>query len=238
MSPTRPIALPVALPLAAALLLVLALPAFWPGYLSRIDAADRPTHLHALLGTAWLLLLIAQPALVARGRLALHRRLGPPAALLGAGFVLSGVLVSHAHVARLTPAQLDAAPGFLYLALAMTLLHASALALALAWRRVPALHARYMACTLLALLDPVLARLLGHYGPALPADWMYAAPAYTLIGLCLWWLWRTLPARSPGRRGFGTYGLAVTAVLLAQNAVASTAAWRHFAQAFRALPIG
>jgi hypothetical protein len=86
---------PTRLALSAAVLLGLAFFAFWPQYLSRLPAAHAVTHWHALFGTAWLLFLIGQPLLIRAGKIRLHRALGRSACVVGAAFVVSGVLLSH-----------------------------------------------------------------------------------------------------------------------------------------------
>ncbi|MGI8424592.1 MAG: hypothetical protein ACR2NO_10890 [Chloroflexota bacterium] len=51
--------------------------AFWPLYFSRPFAAVDPyTHFHALTGSLWFVLLIAQPLSIRYRRLALHRGVG------------------------------------------------------------------------------------------------------------------------------------------------------------------
>jgi O-antigen/teichoic acid export membrane protein len=86
-------------------LLLLAVPAFWPLYLSKGWAAvDRYTHAHAALGTLWMLFLIVQPALVLRHHRRAHRLAGRAALLVALGFVASGVLLTHYRVSRMTEA--------------------------------------------------------------------------------------------------------------------------------------
>jgi hypothetical protein len=51
------------LALAALTMIVLSVFAFWPQYLSTIRTAESYTHVHAVLGTCWLLLLVVQPLL-------------------------------------------------------------------------------------------------------------------------------------------------------------------------------
>ena len=48
-------------------MLLVALVAFWPSYLSQLGANGAYTHLHAILATLWILLLIAQPTLAIQG---------------------------------------------------------------------------------------------------------------------------------------------------------------------------
>lgn len=229
--------MPIRLSFGALLLLTLSAVAFWPAYLSKMGAAESYTHAHAALGTAWLVLLAAQPLLIHAGLRAQHRHLGRAGVVVGIAFVVSGVLVAHRSVARMTAEQFAREGAFVYLPLAMAVVFAAALALALRWRSSPAVHARFMACTALPLLDPLLARILYHYGPPLPADPMYQVPAFLLAGLLLLRLGQSLPATAPGGRAFRWFALGVVAALLGFFVVPQTAAWHAFAAWFRVLPM-
>jgi hypothetical protein len=227
----------VRLAVAAGLLLALSPLAFWPPYLSRWRAADATMHVHAALGAGWLLLLIAQPLLVRARRLAAHRRSGRLACIVGAAFVVSGVLLAHRGVARMDAAQFVRDGYSLYLPLAMAALFAAALGLGYAWRAVPAVHARFMACTALPLLDPLLARIQFFHLPPWPADFLYQVPAFLLAGGVLVALAWSLPAALPGRSAFRGFAVAGIATLLAYFAAPYSATWLAFAAWFRALPL-
>lgn len=229
--------MPRALALAAALLLLLALLAFWPPYLSRLATASRYAHVHAALGTAWLLLLVLQPVLLLVGRRPWHRALGRAGAALGAAFVVSSVLLAHHGLVRMPDEAFAREGRFVYLPLAMALLFATALGLALRWRRVPAAHGRFMACTLLPLLDPVTARLLYFHAPPLPVPWLYQVPAFTLFGIALIALWHRWPAGSPGRGAMGALALLSAVVLAGFFVVPDTEGWQALAVRLRAWPL-
>ena len=219
------------------MLLALAVPAFWPDYLARPAAADAYTHAHALLGLAWLALIVVQPLLVRAGRVALHRRLGRCGVAVGAAFVVVGVLLTHHRASRMS-ADAFAREGFhFYLPLAMAVIFAAALALAWRWRRWPALHARYMAATMLPLIDPVTARLLHFYAPPLPGHFAYQLPAFTIVTVTLLALLRSLPARAPGRGEFGAFTAATVAVLALYFATPYSATWLQWLQGFRSVPL-
>lgn len=230
-------ALPIITAISAAVLIVLAVPAFWPGYLSRAASADGYTHTHALLGLLWLLLLIVQPLLVRARRFRVHRLLGRAGALAGAGFVVSSILLTHHRVVAMDAERL-ATDGFgFYLPLAMAALFAAALMLGLKWRRVMPMHARFMACSALALIDPVFARLLYHHGPSLPLPFLYQLPAFTIVAVVAFALWRSLPPAQMGRHAFGVFTVAVTAGLLGYFAIPYSTTWLQFLEWFRALPL-
>lgn len=226
-----------ALPAAALPLLLLSVVAFWPAYLSQLRAAEGYTHVHAALGTAWMLLLVVQPVLVRKGLRPAHRVLGRIGVIVGIAFAVSGFLIAHRGVARMGAEQFAREGHFAYLPLAMAAIFAAALALAFRWRSVPALHGRYMAATALPLLDPVLARILHFHGPAMPFEDLYQAPAFLLAMGVLFALARTLPAGASGRGGFIGFACGVVAVLLGFFIVSRTAAWLAFVAWWRALPI-
>lgn len=230
--------MPLRLSLFALALLALAVAAFWPGYLSKLGAANRYTHVHAALGTGWLLLLVAQPLLIRASLRSWHRLLGRIGVLVGAAFFASGILVAHRSVARLNADEFAREGGFVYLPLAMAAIFAVALVLAVVWRRTPALHGRFMAATALPLLDPLFARLLFRYAPPLPDESLYQVPAFALSTAVLAALYASLPATARGRPTFACFALGATAVFAGYFVVPYTSAWQAFATWFRALPIG
>ena len=225
------------LPAAALALLGLSVAAFWPDYLGRIGSVDPYTHVHAALGLAWLLLLIAQPRLALARKVALHRSLGRAGVIVGAAFLVASVLLTHHRASRMDAEAFERFGHFLYLPILMTAIFAGSLLLALRWRRSPALHARYMACSALALVDPVSARLLHFYGPQLPADFMYQLPAFAIIAGVLLGLLRTLPPATAGRGAFKVFAAATGVLLLLYFATPYSDAWLRLLGAFRALPL-
>lgn len=229
--------LALGLVLAVLMLWPLALVAFWPRYLSQWPQADGYRHAHALLGSAWMALLLVQPWLVHRRRLGLHRRVGRAGLLVGAGFVLTGVLSAHRMLVGMDADRYAREGFFVYLVLAVTVVFAAALWLGFAWRRVPAVHGRFMASTLLPLLDPVFARLLGFHAPPLPFEELYQAPAMLLTATALAAMWWTLPRGRPGRGAFGIFALASMCLLLLHFGSEHNAAWLRVVDAFRALPL-
>lgn len=193
--------------------------------------------MHALLGLLWLLALVAQPLLVRARRLRQHRALGRAAAVAGVAFVVASLLLTHHRVGRMDAANF-AAHGFgFYLPVLMALLFAAALVQGWRWRRVMPLHARYMACTLLALVDPVTARLMYFHAPPPPAFFVNQLPAFVIVSAVLVALWRTLPASAPGRRGFAAFAVAVGGLFLLYGAAPYSPAWLAWLQWFRALPL-
>lgn len=212
-----------------------ALLAFWPPYLSRLGDAELAAHVHAVLMTGWIALLVAQPQLVARERRALHRRLGRLSYALVPLIVLSGLALWHIRLMRVAAADVAAAAPFQYLGLGAMFNFAVFWALGIRHRRVAAVHGRYLLATLLPMVDPVTARLTGFYGPTLPADWMYAAPAWIAVVAVVGALaWRDARAGGAARwtftRALGVYAAFQAPILL----LAPTEWWRAFIVAYHA----
>ncbi|MEZ5596624.1 MAG: hypothetical protein R3E84_09570 [Pseudomonadales bacterium] len=220
------------LPVAALTLLVLSAFAFWPAYLSDVRSASGSIHAHAAFGAGWLVLLILQPVLI-RGRLhRWHRCIGRVGLGVGVAFLVSSVLVAHRSVAVMSAEQFAGEGRFVYLPLAMAVLFGSALALAVHWRHVPALHGRFMAATSLALLDPLFGRLLFHYGPPLPAPEWHQVPAFlTVLGVFLA-MAGSLPAGVRGQRMMWCYFVFAALLLAGFFVVPSTAIWLTFVDWF------
>lgn len=229
--------MPPRLSLAALAMIVLSVVAFWPQYLSRIRSAESYTHVHAVLGSCWLLLLVVQPLLVRSAKFELHRYVGRIGCVTGAGFVVSGLLIAHRSLQRMDPEQFARDGQFVYLPLVMTAVFAVALLLGISWRKVPAVHSRFMACTALPLLDPLLARLQFFYLPPLPQEFLYQVPAFALSGLVLLVLYRSLPGASPGHASFRRFAVGTVAALGLYFVIPYTGAWRACAEWFRALPL-
>lgn len=227
----------IRLSLAALALLALAPYAFWPAYLSKLNVADAYTHAHAVLGTCWLLLLIVQPLLIRASLRSSHRLLGRIGLLVGTAFFVSGMLIAHRSIARMSPDQFTREGRFVYLPLAMATIFVIALLLAVLWRHNAAAHGRFMAATALPLLDPLFARLLFFYAPPLPAEALYQVPAFALSIAVMVAMLVSLPATSPARRSFQYFAGGVAGLLLGAFVIPYTATWHAFAAWFRALPM-
>jgi hypothetical protein len=113
--------------------------------------------LHGLVNTAWLVLLVSQAVLVARGNVALHRRLGQAGMVLAALVFVGGIGMSLRNVIVATPARGDLRP-FMIIPFGDAVLF-GALALAAFWyRRKPEYHKRFMVLANFNLVAPAAAR--------------------------------------------------------------------------------
>jgi hypothetical protein len=125
----------------------------------------------------------------------------------------------------------------LYLPLSAALLFAGAYVCALSWRHNARLHARFMVCTGLIVIDPVLARVLGFHVVELPEFWHYQIITFGIEIALLLVMTLTLPRSSAERRVFSGFAGVFALVLGLWFIVPRTAAWTSLAEWFRELPI-
>jgi hypothetical protein len=217
--------------------------AFWPSYFSRLGS--QPSlhhHAHALAMTLWLALLVAQAWLMRAGNRALHRRIGLLAYVLVP--VIAVVTLRFVHYTLQEVPLFGAYPLFFLALVVVTLVTFVALfALAMLYRRQPAVHARFMVSTLFPLFPPVTDRLIGRFMPSL-MEWMprigggvivqcagFVLADAILAGLAVW-DWRN------GRRRVFPVALAV--VVAGQAAILNLhrfAVWQAFAPWFVSVPL-
>ncbi|WP_298398550.1 hypothetical protein [Sphingobium sp.] len=127
-----------------------------------VDAGRAPywVHVHGAVFMAWTLLFVVQAALVRRGTMGLHRRLGWTAVGLAVAMVPLGLLTACMAV------RLDRVPPFftprIFMALSLLELTAFVLLLTLAIqaRRRTDWHRRLMICTMIAIIGPAFGRIL------------------------------------------------------------------------------
>jgi uncharacterized membrane protein YozB (DUF420 family) len=218
-------------------LLLLAMITFWPTYVSLSPAANSLyTHFHAMVATLWVLLLIAQPMLIRAGRLRTHRALGKTSWVLAPVFVIAVVLLAHSRIKGLEGPAYQMQSFILYLQISLTCVFALCYALAMATRRSMVHHARFMICTGLTLIDPVVIRLLLWIDRT--PDWNYwwltfGLTDLVLIGLI--WLERN------ARGGRGVFPAMLVVFVVAQIPalfqLTGQAWWQGFARWFQGLPL-
>jgi hypothetical protein len=118
-------------------------------------------HVHGALFTAWVLLFIVQTALVARRRVAVHRRLGVAGAALAAAMVVVGTYIAIATAARgSAPAGVDPL-AFLIIPIFDMVLFATFVTAALALRRDKEAHKRLMLLAYVSIVVAAVGRLPG-----------------------------------------------------------------------------
>lgn len=184
--------------------LALTIWAFWPTYFSRLF--DQPTflhHAHGLVLALWLVMLVTQAQLIRTQRRPLHRLLGKLSYVLAPAVVLVTAAFVHQRMARLAGMPV-LPPGALH-SLALMLLSLVSFGVfygfAIAKRRDPQTHARWMVCTVFPMFTPVTDRLIAFNAPGL-IGWLprlEGSPVLPVAGFALadlilvalsWWDWR------------------------------------------------
>ncbi len=143
--------------------LLTAFAGFAPTYflrgLSQRPALSPMLHLHGLVFTGWLVLLIIQSALVAGRRVAVHRMLGIAGALLALVMLPLGVIASL-EGARRGISRPGAQPlVFLIFPLGQLVMFAGFITAAMVLRRKPESHRRLILVATATLMTPALSRL-------------------------------------------------------------------------------
>lgn len=216
--------------------LLVALVAFWPSYLSQLGAQSAYTHLHAVLATLWILMLIAQPTLIRKRHLDWHRVLGRVSYGLAPLIIISIVLLAHSRIAGLTEEAFAGQIYVLYLQVSLVTLFGLSYGLAVLKRRNMALHARFMICTGFTLIDPVVIRLMiwADSAPGWNYQW-FTFGLTDLVILALIWVERD------ARRGRWVFPIMLPVFLLSQLPavlqLTNAEWWQAFARWFAALPL-
>ena len=150
-----------------AVFLLITFAAFWPTYFAPgLSSSSFYVHFHAVTAALWMILLIVQPLLIGRYRFDLHRAVGRASYLLVPVLLVSMLLLAHYRL-RSVPEDVYRLQTFvLYLQFSLAALFALSFALAMIYRKTAELHARFMVCTGLTLIDPVFARIFFWAHPA------------------------------------------------------------------------
>ena len=217
--------------------LVVAIVAFWPSYFGReLSEIDSYTHFHVAMMVIWFGLLIAQPFLIRRGMLSIHRRVGRVSYLLAPVILVSGLMLSHSRLNGLDASEFRDFGHFFFLPVQATLLFAVTWGLAMIFRRKAALHARFMVGTALTLIDPVVARLLGHF-PQVENENYYQIVGFGLTDIVLLMLILADGHSGRGRAAFPVMLAMFAALHIFWFTGAQTAWWLQFVTWFRDLPL-
>jgi hypothetical protein len=130
-------------------------------------------YVHGVAFTAWIVLLVVQASLVADGRTELHRKIGPFSAVLAVAMVVLGTLGALIAARRDTGFFGITIPPLQFLAVPLfdMILFATFVWLAIAQRRNPQSHKRWMLLATVNLVTAAIARAAGciqsRYGEGL-----------------------------------------------------------------------
>jgi hypothetical protein len=183
-------------------------------------------HVHAIVFSAWLVLLLVQTTLIASGRIRVHRRLGYAGVVLAVAVVVLGIAtaIRGGRDGWAPGGPYPDALGFMIVGLGDIAVFTTFIALGLVYRSRPALHKRFMILgTVGGLMWPAITRMPGVAGrPAL----MFAL----LLALVFAWAVRDLMVdRRQLPLSLGC-GLAILATFPLRVAIGQTAAWHRLAE--------
>lgn len=212
--------------------------AFYPLYLSRsFTDVDTYTHLHALTGTVWFLLLILQPIAIYTHQYALHRTLGWISYFVAPMFVLASILLSNYRLVSMNEATF-AQEGFShYLPFYAVIVFSAAYILGIYYRRISEVHGRFMLCTALPLIDPVIGRVLVFYLPPLPSPWFYQVITFSLATFVAGLLVFSYQGNTSARRALIAYFALLVVLEIGWFTFALTSFWLNIVSWFRNLPL-
>ncbi len=226
-------------------LLALAITAFWQPYFSHVlgnfssYTADISNykHFHVIMSVSWLAMLITQPILIRNNRRSLHRNLGKLSYLLAPLVVVSIVLLAHSQIVTLAE-QSDARRHFiLFIQLGFALFFALLYGMAMFERRSSSIHARYMLCTGILLIEPILVRVFKFNLSSISWTVPYQFVTWPMVDLLLLALLISDRRQQVGGRVF-QYALSVFVVFqLLHLTTTGTQAWISFSAWFAALPL-
>ena len=136
-------------------------PTYWAP-LAAGSLAEAPiVHLHAVLFTAWTLFFIVQARLAGTGHIARHRAFGLAGIALASSMLFVGLATAiqsaEAHIAA---GFGDRARGFMIVPVTTIIFFAAAVTVAIANRRQPEIHRRWMVIASVAILMAAVARIV------------------------------------------------------------------------------
>jgi len=185
-------------------------------------------HVHGAVFTSWIVLLLVQTSLVARGHAKIHRRLGVIGLAIAPAMVVLGVIVAREMLQRFAPVRSVDSPLIFAVALSEIAGFAVPVAFAFLMRRRPDVHKRLIMIGTIAITTAGLGRwpvavLLHHPLPAMLAAFSLLL---FMIGFDLLSLRRVHRATLWGSAW-------VVCIELSAIAIGHTAAWHAFAAAVR-----
>jgi hypothetical protein len=206
--------------------LVAAFAGFAPSYFLRGFSGSPPLspllHVHGVVFTSWLLLLLTQSALIARHRVNWHRRLGIGGAVLAAAMVplgmMTGIVCARNGFTEGKPEALV----FLIFPVGQTLMFGALMGAAIWKRRQPQIHRRLILLSTAVVITPAISRL--PFVPN-PMIWLVLSALFVIAGMAHDW-------RTRGRVHpiYVWGGLAILLPGPVRFALGQTGAWQSFAR--------
>lgn len=216
-------------------LLFLAVIGFWESYFSKLfDEINGYIHFHAITMLLWIGMLIAQAFLIKYKKYSLHKYIGRFSYGLVPLLIISLILLAHSqiiiHDFGITYTRLY----ILFLQLSLLFIFIASYTLAIIYRKKSYIHARYMICTSLTLIDPAVARIPLNL-PPLPFDYQVLTFALTdLILLVLIFIERN---QKQGREVFPLMLVLFLVFQVGNLALTDNVIWDDFSMWFANLPL-
>ncbi|NND45970.1 MAG: hypothetical protein HKN58_11655 [Xanthomonadales bacterium] len=222
-------------------LLLLAMVAFWPSYLSLGPRGSNAyTHFHAIMATLWMLMLIAQPLAIRAGRLQQHRALGRLSFVLAPLFIVAVLLLANFRMNAVPPQAYPLQTYILWLQFSIVTLFTVSWIAAILARKQFVLHARFMVCTGLTLIDPVLIRILFwiQMPPPFNYQWITFGLTDAVLLFLIWYERRGGRADDGGFKVFpAMLALFVLMQIPALFGLTQQGWWQSFAAWYAGLPL-
>lgn len=185
-------------------------------------------HIHGIVYTLWMALLIVQTRLIAAGRTNIHRRLGMSAFVLAVLMEIFGILVPIAAANEGDHLKGMTSQGTMAIQLMNMVTFPILIGAALYLRRQPAAHKRLMMLATMAIMAPAFVRIIRQCCTFIPLS--FVMTGYLLVDalvlLIFLYDWRTL-----GRIHRATLwgGLLIFAAHPFRFWLATTTGWEQFA---------
>ena len=161
-------------------------------------------HLHAVIASLWILMLIIQPLLIHYKKFHLHKSLGKISYALFSLLILSFVPMTISLVNRFNIS-------YIFFPLANVVLLLIFYSLAIFYKRKKEFHMRYMIATALVFIDPTVSRIVGHIFPESDLMW-----SHVVFGINYSILFGLIIMDRLNRRNFIPYGIALTCFIIYQ----------------------
>ena len=142
-------------------LVTLSILGFWPSYFSKFfDGTanfNSYFHFHAVMASLWIALLIVQPILIKKKKLAIHKQVGKLSFILLPLFFISVILLKHHRIGGVYTPDLGSK---LWLQVKDLVIIGIMFAIAIVNKRNMQIHARAMIATGIVFIEPTLGRFI------------------------------------------------------------------------------
>ena len=138
---------------------------FWPSYFAALGSIRVSLHVHGLLMFAWMVGLVGQGILIQTGQRKWHRRVGRMSFAVAPAMVVTGLFVTREFIGRAGSNPDRFALEVFTISVLSIFAFGLLFGLAIAYRRQPQLHARFMVGTGLTLIGAGLLRIFLNWVP-------------------------------------------------------------------------